>query len=428
VGQVYELPIPLYLYLLAAAATVAASFAIRMMSAGARPLPDERRLLSERGARVVMTVLRVVALATLGLALISGLVVREAGATFTTFSFWVGLIVGTIVLQVIMSGIWQAADPWASIERFYRIDEGDERSHSKVRAFPWWIGPGLLYGLFWFELVSGAGFDSFWVVAVLIGYSVGTLILRSPLGRSWERVDPLSILFGFAGRPSPLRLAPEGIFYRGPMRGLEEPGPMPLALYASVFVLLASTTFDNLSETVGWTNFLDSTGLDSLPGLLVDTVALAALALPFYASFLIVMEVARRSLGDGLGLHDLARRFGWSLVPIGVAYVLAHNAPLLITGVPELIRLLSDPFEQGWNLLGTGHLFEGFVASPRFVWFLEIAIIVVGHVTGVLAAHRAAVRVAPAHDRAVRSEYALTGLMSLYTIATLWLLAQPLVT
>ncbi len=36
-------------------------------------------------------------------------------------------------------------------------------------------------------------------------------------------------------------------------------------------------------------------------------------------------------------------------------------------------------------------------------------------------------RLAPGHREAVRCEYALTALMSLYTISTLWLLAQPLV-
>jgi hypothetical protein len=110
-----------------------------------------------------------------------------------------------------------------------------------------------------------------------------------------------------------------------------------------------------------------------------------------------------------------------------VAYVLAHNTPLLITGVPELVRAISDPFERGWNLLGTADAFRTFVASPKVVWFLEIAFIVIGHVVAVMGAHRAAVRLADSHEAAVKSQYALTVLMSAYTITTLWLLAQPLV-
>jgi hypothetical protein len=61
------------------------------------------------------------------------------------------------------------------------------------------------------------------------------------------------------------------------------------------------------------------------------------------------------------------------------------------------------------------------------VWFVEIALIVGGHILAVLAAHRTAWRIGGSRVVALRSQYALTALMSLYTVATLWLLAQPLV-
>jgi hypothetical protein len=245
--------------------------------------------------------------------------------------------------------------------------------------------------------------------------------LRHRLGRHWRLVDPFSILFGFASATSPLGLRDDGVHYRG-LGGVDRPEPMPRALFASIFVLLASTTLDNVTETVGWSSFVTSTGLDALSAEVVETLAFVAFALMFLTPFLAAVAAGRA------GAPDAPRRFGWSLVPIAVAYVLAHNAPLLITGVLQLIRELSDPFGYGWNLLGTAELWSGFAPSPQLVWYLEIALIVGGHVLGVLAAHRTAVRVAGDHARAVRSQYALTALMSVYTIATLWLLAQPLVT
>jgi hypothetical protein len=172
---------------------------------------------------------------------------------------------------------------------------------------------------------------------------------------------------------------------------------------------------------------LQATNLDAIPVMLRETLALAVLTLPFVATFMAAVWVAHRSIGRDRTVGNTGRYLGWSLIPIGVAYVLAHNAPLLITGVPQLIRALSDPFERGWNLLGTAHSFEGFAASPKLVWFLEIAFIVTGHIVAVMAAHRAAVRLADSHRAAVNSQYALTVLMSVYTITTLWLLAQPLV-
>lgn len=425
VGRTYELPIPLAYYLLGAGATVLVSFVIRALARTTAPLRDEKRVA---GAAVALWLTRIAqwaALLLLGLLLVSGLLVRSDGFTFTTLGFWVGLIVGTTALSALMAGLWEQADPWASIERFYRLEEAED----KPLGAPWWVGPALLFLLFWFELVSGVGFTAFWVVVALIGYSIFSFTLRSRLGEErWSLVDPLAILFGFAARIAPLRITRDGVFHKGVLRDLEAETPMPKALFAAVFVLLASTTLDNVKETVGWTSFRASTGLDAVPDKIVETVALAAFTLPFFLTFLAAVAVSRSWFGNGSDVRAAARRLGWSLIPIGVAYVLAHNAPLIMTGVPELLRELSDPFERGWNLLGTSHLFEGFLPSPKLVWFLEIALIVGGHIIGVLAAHRAAVQLAPDHRSAVKSQYALTALMSGYTIVTLWLLAQPLVT
>ena len=423
VGRVYELPIPLWAYLLGAAATVLASFLIRAFSRTTRPIPDERTLAGPGFGRGATASLRVAAIVLLLLALVSGVVLREVGNNATTLLFWVALIVGVTALSALVAGAWEAADPWAAIERFYRV-EGAEVTE---RVPPAWLGPLLVFALFWFELVSGADRDPFWVVGAIVGYSLYSFLFRASFGDKWALADPLSILFGFAGRSAPLRLSADGLSYKGPLRGLEQEEPMPIGLYASVFALLGATTFDNLSETVGWSDFLATSGLDALPTMLVETVALAVLGLPFLATFMAAVWVAHRWIGRSRTVGDIGRYFGWSLIPIGVAYVLAHNTPLIITGVPELVRAISDPFERGWNLLGTADAFHTFVASPKVVWFLEIAFIVIGHVIAVMAAHRAAVRLADSHEAAVKSQYALTVLMSAYTITTLWLLAQPLV-
>lgn len=424
VGRVYEAPLPVWLYALGAAATVLASFGLRALV----PLPAAaaapRRFAGPATARAVTALLRGAGLAGLGLALVAGAAVRSQGFTTATLLLWVGLIVGMTALSALLDGAWPAADPWAALERAYRIEGGEVR---RLEA-PWWLGAVLVYLLFWFELVAGVGFKDFWVVAVLVLYSLFALSLRAPLGEdAWARTDPLSLLFGFAGRCAPLQLRADGIYLRGSINGIDREGPMPRALFAALFVVLASTTLDNVRETVGWTSFKRAAGVAALPPALVDSLALAAFAPLFLAPFLVSVRLAQRWVGRRLPFFDLARRFGWSLVPIAVAYVLAHNAPLLFTGLPALLRALSDPFALGWNLFGTAGLALGWVPSPAFVWFSEIALIVGGHVLGVLGAHRAAARLAASRVHAVRSQYALTALMALFTVTTLWLLAQPLV-
>lgn len=422
VGQVYESPIPLWLYLLGAAATVALSFILRALSRSDLRVLVEKRVAGPRGAAILRGAFRTLGIFFIALMLVAGIVVRGEGFTTATLLFWLGLVVGTVFLSSLLDGIWGAADPWANLESLYRI-EGVETAR---RTPPWWLGPVLLYALFWFELVSGAGFEDFWVVTVVVLYSIYAFSLRAAFHEDWARADPFSILFGFAGRIAPLRLGDDGIFARSPLAGIDEREPMDRALFASVFVILASTTLDNIRETVAWTDFRLSTGLDALPPRLLDSLAFVVFGIMFLAPFLLATSTARRWKKDD-SVVGVARRFGWSLVPIGVAYVLSHNAPLLITGVPRLVALLSDPFELGWNLFGTASAFGGFAPSPKLVWFLEVALIVGGHILGVLSAHRTAVRLAPSHGAAVRSQYALTGLMTMYTVVTLALLAQPLV-
>jgi hypothetical protein len=423
VGRVFESPIPLYLYLITAGATVAASFLLQTARRGYSGVAWERRVAGPGATRLIRLGLRVAGLAGFSLALASGVVVRSEGFTLTTLSFWVGLIIGTMVVSAVIAGAWEASDPWSTLEEVYRIEDAPV----KPRAVPWWVAPMGVYALFWLELVSGVGFVDFWIVMVLLGYSLVVFTFRNGAGGTWKRRDPLSVLFGFAARLAPLRLDDDGLFARNPVSGLDPGRPMPLALFASVFVLLASTTFDNVSETVGWGDFLSSSGLDDVPSKLVDSLALGLFSLLFLIPFIVAIKTAHTWMGRGRSVNYMALSFGWSLIPIGVAYVLAHNAGLVLTGVPLLVRSLSDPFELGWNVLGTGNLFEGFIVSPALVWFVEIALIVTGHILGVLAAHRIAVSLAGTHGEAVRSEFALTALMCIYTISTLWLLAQPLV-
>ena len=422
VGRVYESPLPVWLYGVGAAATVVISFLIRAAVSGE---PKERvpsMLVGPRAATVLIRIIRGAALAALFLALLAGILVRDRGLSLAPLLFWIALIVGTAAVCALVDGFWDAADPWATIERFYRLEEAPGTTTP-----PWWLGPVMLYALFWFELVSGVGFDAVAVAVALFAYSLYAFSFRARWGEGWRDADPLSILFGFAGACAPLRISKDGLVYRGWLTELARPDAVSKTAFACVFVLLGATTLDNVRETTGWHNFLQSARADALPTMLVDTLALAAFAGLFLVPYALAMWVTARSMRASGSVRAEMRWFAWSLIPIGIAYLLAHNAPLLMTGTPRLIEYLSDPFEKGWNVLGTANLFDTYLPSPALVWGMEIVLIIGGHVLGVLTAHRIAVRRAGSHTAAVKSQVALTVLMSFFTIATLVLLGQPLI-
>jgi hypothetical protein len=119
-----------------------------------------------------------------------------------------------------------------------------------------------------------------------------------------------------------------------------------------------------------------------------------------------------------------------SIVPISIAYHIAHYFQSLIVDFPTAVLALSDPFGLGWSLLphaglqhgttmGLGP--DGVIAAYR----AQTAIIVVGHILATLAAHRIARAENADRRKAVLMGIPLAVLMVFYTVFGLWLLSTP---
>lgn len=416
VGRVYESPIPISLYLAGAATTVIASFVIQAFRPGDRPRRP-RVGGSERIGAAVLSGVRIYLLVVFGLILVLALVYADQGGlSIPALMFWVAFVITSIVLCCLVGGLWPAASPVETIDKLLRSEDWE----ASGRRVPVWLPPFLIYLLFWFELVSGRGFDSVWILGFVLAYLVYVISVKPVFGRDLPNAEPFGILLGFAQRVAPFRIEDGRLAYRGFVDGLDDDEPMPTGLFAALFVLLASTTLDNLRETSQWFDLLHAVGLDSASDLLVESVALIALTIPFALPFFLAVSTSPRGPNRERDLMTVAQRFGWSLIPIGIAYVLAHNITLLIVGFPSLVNQLTENFGM--------RPFGGYTPSPALAWTLEIGLIVGGHILGVVAAQRAAVRLAGSHRAALRSHAALTVLMSLYTVSTLWLLSLPLVT
>lgn len=85
-----------------------------------------------------------------------------------------GLVVGLVAVNFLLGGIWRAADPWAPLARTWSDIDGPSR-----HAPSWVLGPLGIYLLFWFELVSGVGFDAVWLAGFLVLYGLYAVWLRS---------------------------------------------------------------------------------------------------------------------------------------------------------------------------------------------------------------------------------------------------------
>jgi hypothetical protein len=164
----------------------------------------------------------------------------------------------------------------------------------------------------------------------------------------------------------------------------------------------------------------------------VSTIAMCMFIVTFTLSYLAFSFLMRRSTPqpyrDSWTTGELARLFVLSLIPIALAYHLAHYLSFLLIVGQYMIPLISDPFGFGWNLFGTKlYFFKIGIVNARFVWITSVVAIVVGHIIAVYIAHVVAMRAFGNNRAALLSQMPMLILMVAYTMISLWILAQPVV-
>jgi hypothetical protein len=117
-----------------------------------------------------------------------------------------------------------------------------------------------------------------------------------------------------------------------------------------------------------------------------------------------------------------------TLLPIAIAYHLAHYLSYFLVSGQLIIPLISDPFGQDWDLIGTAdYKIDIGIVTAKFVWYLSVLSIVLGHLIAVYLAHVTALRVFPTERAALLSQLPMIVLMVGYTMVSLWILSQPVV-
>jgi len=132
--------------------------------------------------------------------------------------------------------------------------------------------------------------------------------------------------------------------------------------------------------------------------------------------------------GGGVGAVEIAGSFVLTLVPIAIAYHLSHYLSYLLIAGQNIIPMASDPFGAGWDLFGTaGYTIDLGIVNAKMVWYVSISAIVTGHVAAVYLAHVMALRVFVQRSQALWSQAPMLVLMVGYTMLSLWILSQPII-
>jgi len=459
--QPYTLPVPFWLYLYACAATVVLTFAVvsYFVSVPAAATADWRIPARSSGGRATTVPgwalggLRTLAVGCLLLSVVSGLIgTRDPDANINITLFWVVFVLVFTYATVLVGDVFALINPWRTIvEWFETSSSGPKRT---PLAYPARLGywPALLsyVGLIWLELFTLPPPRG--VSIVLLVYSLVTFAGVWLFGKAaWFRYGELfSVLLRFVGLLAPVeyqRSADADRFevrLRWPLSGaLIERPEKSLSLVLFVLFMLSSTTFDGMHETIVWMSLfwkhlvvvfqpLWGTDLIASQRMLehwyvayqrAGLVLSPLLYLGFYFAILLALKAVTRTT---IPLRDLAREFAFTVLPIAVVYNMAHYWTLLLTRIPKLPYLVSDPFGYHWHLLGLGRPAEPPPLNMSAIWNTEVALILVGHLAGVYLAHRIALRVFPSRRDAILSQIPMLILMVSYTVMGLWVISQPL--
>ena len=126
-------------------------------------------------------------------------------------------------------------------------------------------------------------------------------------------------------------------------------------------------------------------------------------------------------------VSSIAKAFVISLIPIALAYNLAHYIGLLTIQGQFMIPLFSDPLGLGWDIIGTkDYKIELNVINTKTIWYISVAAIVIGHIISVYVAHVISLSRPVKRHLALKGQYPMLLLMIIYTASSLWIIAQPI--
>jgi len=288
-----------------------------------------------------------------------------------------------------------------------------------------------ILGFAWMELIYVEKDTPRVLGIVALGYALVQLAGMATYGiETWSyRGDGFSVYFNLFSRLSPLKWRRRRLETRPVLAGIVDLEPWPGTI-TLVITMIGTITFDGLQQGPLYMNHiypaieerlagLGATGAVELTGTIV-MLAVVVLVGCAYRLGILGMSTVDRETPQRL----LALRFVHALVPIALAYALAHYFSLLVYQVQAFYFLISDPLGTGANYLGTaGGMINFTFLTPNSIWYFQVGVLLLGHVAGLALAHDRAIAMYSDPAEAVRSQYWMLVVMVFFTCLGLWLLS-----
>jgi uncharacterized membrane protein YjfL (UPF0719 family) len=440
-----DLPIPEWLFGWAAAVVMVVSF-VALASLWQQP-----KLESDSGFRrapdwlaftlvspVTEVAAGLVGVALLGVTIWSGLAGTQLptanfAPTFIYVIFWVGLVPAS----VLFGDVFKAFNPWRAIARAAGfVTSRVAGPLPKPFKYPLWLGrwPAALtiFGFAWIELAWVNGRDPSALAAAALVYSGVTLLATAVFGiESWFRWgEGFSVYYNLFSRISAVEVRHGRLGFRRPLSALTRLDPVPGTI-AMLVVMLGTVAFDGAGEGPQWSqlaphiqDFFQNLGFNPGDALELAFTIGMLIGLAVIATIYVLGIVGVRTV-DRRPFWAVARTYIHTLVPIAAVYVFAHYFSFLIYNGQSIAFLSSDPLGRGWDLFGTaGRAIDYGVINSKQIWYVQVGVLVAGHVSGLVLSHDRALSLYERARVATQSQYWMLAVMVGFTTFGLWLLSQ----
>jgi len=316
--------------------------------------------------------------------------------TFIWIIWWLGTSFGV----VLFGNFWPLINPWHAIDTV--IHSANVRP---PLVYPMGLGqwPAVIALLCWcalevvYPIASMPERLSWWIIA----YTSYMLLGMSLFGQEvWSRcADGFSVYFELLSGPSKQKSIPS--------KTLElEPNPsVQWSQVSFVIAMFASVLFDGLHASQMWPllearvmrwGILSHDANGYQLGVLELICVWAFFVFAYSASCALACawlkhKVKVLDLKISVNTAGLANHFSLSLIPIAVAYLLAHNFSTFFIQAQSIIALSSDPLGWQWNLFGMARFeVDVSVIDAKLTWYVATLSIVLGHMVSIVKSHRAA--------------------------------------
>ncbi len=444
-----DLPIPAWLFAWGAAIVLVVSF-FAMSSAWRKSRFEEARwrAIAPRLSRIGLSWPVSAACGTIG-TLLLGVVVyagfngtdapdRNFALTFVFVTVWLGFP----VLSVLAGDVFRAFSPWrflgriagGLVARFLRRPMPHFTYPERLGRWPAAVG---VVAFVWLEIIYGSTgaaviLSPEVVASAALVYSVYTFVMMGLFGaETWNsRGEFFSVYFNMFSELSIFEVRDRKLGRRTPLSGATGWASIPGSI-AVVVAAIGVTTFDGAQEgalksPIEWLqNRLSDLGFGVTEAVRGGDTVFLLLTIGFVAAIYFAGVRGMLGVPGAPSFAQLRQRFAHTLIPIALAYMIAHYFSLFVfQEQAQFTFLLSDPLGNGSNLFGTATSGINYaVLSTNAVWYVQLGALTTGHVLGLVLAHDRAVFVWRDYRMATRSQYWMLAVMIAFTSLGLYLLS-----